>query len=112
MNPCQSLTIIGRLRARSGRESDLRDALIEVLNESRQETGCINYDLHVAEADPSLFVLYENWISQDALDEHFQLPHSTKLAARFPELLAEPLVMERLIEISDYQARKRSARQT
>lgn len=101
MNPRQPLTIIGRLRARPGRESDLRDALMKVLKESRHEPGCINYDLHVAETDPSLFVLYENWSSQDALDEHFQLPHSITLAARFPELLAEPLVMERLIEISD-----------
>jgi hypothetical protein len=33
-------------------------------------------------------------------------PHSKALAARLPELLAEPLAMERLTEISAYQGRK------
>jgi quinol monooxygenase YgiN len=94
------VTIIGRLRARPGREAELRAALLVVLEASRSEAGCLNYDLHVAESDPALFVLYENWASQAALDAHFAEPHSRALAARFDTLLAEPLAMERLTEIS------------
>jgi len=93
-------TIIGRLGARPGQEAALRQALLEVVAASRAEPGCLNYDLHVAEDDPALFVLYENWASQTALDAHFALPHSRALAARFDTLLAAPLAMERLIEIS------------
>lgn len=106
MNSQHQLTIIGRLRAKPGKETELRNALLQVLKESRKETGCINYDLHISKSDSALFVLYENWTSQLALDEHFQMPHSKELAAQLPNLLTEPLMMEHLIEISDYQPRK------
>lgn len=100
------LTIIGRLRAKPGRGGELKAALRPVVAASRQEPGCINYDLHVDAGDPDLLVLYENWTDQNALDEHFKKPHSVRLAARLPDLLATPLVMERLTEVSDWIGRK------
>jgi 4-carboxymuconolactone decarboxylase len=100
------LTIIGRLRAKAGRGTELREALVPVVAASRQEPGCINYDLHVDAADPDSFVIYENWVDQAALDAHFKQPHSVKLAAKLPDLLATPLVMERLTEVSDWVGRK------
>ncbi|MBB3104390.1 carboxymuconolactone decarboxylase family protein [Azomonas macrocytogenes] len=101
-----NLTIIGRLRAKPGRGAELQEALLPVVAASRQEAGCINYDLHVDEANPDSFVLYENWTNQAALDAHFQQPHSTALAARLPELLEIPLTMERLTEVSAWIGRK------
>lgn len=101
-----NLTIVGRLRAKPGRGAELKQALMPVVAASRQEPGCVNYDLHVDAADPDSFVLYENWTDQAALDRHFKQPHSTALAARLPELLASPLTMERLTEVSDWIGRK------
>ena len=100
------LTVIGRLRARRGREDDLRAALLETLEASRREPGCVNYDLHTSADEPGLFVLYENWRDAAALEEHFAQPHSSALAARLDALLAEPLAMERLTEISVYVGRR------
>lgn len=104
------LTVVGRLIAKAGQEVALRDALVAVSEASRREPGCINYDLHVDRDDPGRFLIYENWVSEAALDAHFDLPHSRALSARFPELLACPLSMERLTEITPWAGRRGAAR--
>lgn len=101
-----ALTIIGRLQAKPGRGQELRAALEPVVEASRRESGCINYDLHVSETNPDHFTIYENWVDQAALDLHFEQPHSRALAERLPELLATELTMERLTEISGWIGRR------
>ncbi|MBD2463533.1 antibiotic biosynthesis monooxygenase [Oscillatoria sp. FACHB-1407] len=96
----EKLTIIGRLKAKPGKEAELRDALLHLVPLSRAEAGCLNYDLHEAIDEPGLFLLYENWTDQAALDLHFSLAHSKEFAANAPNLLAEPLHITVLREIS------------
>jgi quinol monooxygenase YgiN len=43
---------------------------------TRAESGCINYDLHRSNDDPSVWMLYENWRSPDDLEQHFKRPTS------------------------------------
>lgn len=95
-----TLTLIGRLKAKPGKESELRNALLNLVPLSRAEAGCINYDLHESLDEPGLFLLYENWTDQAALDLHFSFAHSKEFAANAPNLLAEPLHMTALREIS------------
>ncbi len=45
----------------------LRDA-------SRAEAGCITFDVSRSVDDPNVFVLYEEWRDQAALDEHYKTP--------------------------------------
>lgn len=99
------LTVVGRLVARCGQETALREALIALSEASRREPGCLNYDLHVDRDDPGRFLIYENWVSEAALDAHFNLPHSRAFAARVPALLAMPLSIERLTEITPRSGR-------
>lgn len=42
---------------------------------SRAEPGCIEYHMLRDAQDPTLFIFYEVWASQAALDEHMALPH-------------------------------------
>ena len=42
---------------------------------SRQEPGCIEYHMLRDQQDPSLFVFFEVWADQAALDVHSALPH-------------------------------------
>ena len=46
----------------------LRDA-------SRAEAGCITFDVARSNDDPNVFVLYEEWRDQAALDEHYKTDH-------------------------------------
>jgi quinol monooxygenase YgiN len=87
----EPLTVIARVRAKAGQESRLRQELQSLLAPTRAEAGCISYDLHQSQSDPALFVFYENWTSQAALDAHFQTPHLQAHLKLVPDLVDGPL---------------------
>lgn len=41
--------------------------------------------------DTTIFVLYENWTDQVALDAHFQQPYVKQVLKSYEETLAEPI---------------------
>jgi quinol monooxygenase YgiN len=95
------LTVIARMRAKSGKEQELRDALEALIEPTSKEKGYVNYDLHQGIEDPRWFFFYENWRSADDLDAHLQAPYLVEFAGRLDELTDEsgPLVIERVRRI-------------
>ena len=83
------LTVIATMRARAGKEEELRDALVALVAPTAQEDGFVTYDLHQGVEDPALFCFYENWESGADLDAHLAAPHLVAFASRIPELLDE-----------------------
>jgi quinol monooxygenase YgiN len=81
------LTVIARLRAKSGQEARLRQELQGLMAPTRAEAGCIGYDLHESQTDPALFVFHENWKSQADLDAHFETPHIKAILKIAPEMM-------------------------
>lgn len=94
-----TLTVVVRLRAREGMEDRVRNELIGLLGPTREEEGCVNFDLHRAEDDPGLFLVHENWTSADALARHFDMPYLRAWVAKADDLLAEPMELTRWIRI-------------
>ncbi len=87
----KKVTVLARFKAKAGMEDKLKQAIEACVAPTRAEAGCINYDLHVATGDKGLFVLYENWVSKQALDEHLEMPYLQELKAKAGELCAEPI---------------------
>ncbi len=97
------LTVIATMRALPGKEQDLRDALVALVEPTTQEAGYVNYDLHQGIEDPALFCFYENWESGEHLDAHLGSPHLVDIVGRIDELLeggAEGLVIRRVKRIA------------
>ena len=84
------LTIHAELRAKPGQEATLRELLLGLIEPTRKEAGCLQYDLHEDNDQAGLFFFYENWVSRAHLDAHLASPHVGALLAREDELLAEP----------------------
>jgi quinol monooxygenase YgiN len=85
------LTVFAEMHAKPGKESELRQALIGLIEPTRREAGCVQYDLHVDHETPRHYFFYENWTSKERLDAHLASPHLGAFVARAGELLAEPL---------------------
>ena len=94
------LTVIASMRARPGKEQDLRDALEALIAPTTQEAGYVNHDLHQGVEDPAVFFFYENWESGDALDAHLAAPHLQQILTRLDELLEGELSITRLRRIA------------
>lgn len=85
-----SLTVVALLKAKAGKESTLRQELLALIPTTRQEPGCLNYDLHQATDNPASFMFHENWTSKQHLDDHLARPHLQAFLAKAGDLLAEP----------------------
>ena len=86
----QSLTIIARFKVKPGMEAQVKQNLLDMIAPTCAEEGCITYDLHQDKQDPSVFVLYEIWQSQAALDFHLETPYFKRIKETFATTLAEP----------------------
>ncbi len=82
--------VVAHIHAKPGLESELRRVLEAFVAPTRQEQGCIRYDLFVDLDNPLKFTFIEEWASRDSLILHGQSAHIATGRARFPELLSEP----------------------
>lgn len=64
------VTVIANLKVKAGLEDEARQALLAAVAPTRAEPGCLAYDLHQSTTDPTEFLFYENWESEDALKAH------------------------------------------
>jgi quinol monooxygenase YgiN len=85
------LTVVARIKAKPGLEQQVREALMGLVGPTRNEPGCINYDLHQSLDDKTLFMFYENWTSKKDLDEHLNMPYLRDFLARAADVLAQPV---------------------
>jgi quinol monooxygenase YgiN len=93
------LTIIAHVKAKTGMEDRMRQVLQGVIAPTRAESGCITFDLLIDAKEPDVFVLYENWKDQAALDSHFQQPYVKEAFKAYEEILAEPIAVMSLEKI-------------
>ena len=95
-------TVVGVLRARPERRDELLEILRGLVAPTRREEGCVDYHLHVSDADPNLFMFYENWRSREDLDRHLGMPHLAPIRERGPELLAADVEIHAYTMLSPY----------
>ena len=85
-----SLTVTAQIKAKPGKESQVRQELLSLVAPSRRDAGCLNYDLHQALDNPALFLFHENWTSKAHLEQHLQQPDLKAVLAGLGQLVAEP----------------------
>jgi quinol monooxygenase YgiN len=86
----KTLTVIAQVRAKPGKENQVRQELLSLVAPGRKDAGCINYDLHQATDNPALFLFHENWASKGHLDAHLNKPDLQAVIGRVGQLVAEP----------------------
>ena len=84
------VTVIARVRAKPGLEAQVKQECLALVAPSREEKGCINYDLYQSTDDPTLFIFYENWESRGDIDRHLGMSHCSVFDETTEGMLAEP----------------------
>src|ERR1700730_7324946 len=96
----QLLTVVAEMQAKPGKEDDLRRIVLALIEPTRREDGCVQYDLHVHSSDPGRFVFYENWTSQETLARHAASAHIKLLGEKLVDLAAGPVRLETYTRIA------------
>lgn len=89
------LTLIAIIRAKAGQSDELGRRLSTLVAPTRAEPGCVNYDLHRSNDDPSVWIIYENWRTPADLDYHFRTEHFLKFKASSHEVLGGDMDLRR-----------------
>ncbi len=69
------LTIVARIEARPDKIELVKAELLNLVEPSLREAGCIQYDLHQDNDDPAVFLFYENWESRELWQAHSNAAH-------------------------------------
>lgn len=69
------LIVIAELEAKPEFAAECRAALVPLVNASRQEPGCLGYQLHQSLESPHGWMIHEAWESETALSANQQQPH-------------------------------------
>jgi quinol monooxygenase YgiN len=85
-----ALTVIAKFVAKAGKEEQLRKELLERIEPTRAEAGCIAYDLHQDIDNPAVLVFLESWKSKEDLEKHLQMPYLQSLLALVDDICVEP----------------------
>ena len=55
------LTVVANITAKADKVELVKAELLKLIDLTRAEEGCINYDLHQDNTNPAHFLFYENW---------------------------------------------------
>lgn len=91
--------IMARITARTGGDRQLRAVLQGLLGPSRQEAGCVSYELFQNEDDPLEFVTVEQWSDQAAADAHLATQHVATAITLASGLLAQAPLIHRFTPV-------------
>lgn len=61
--------------AKEGHIQQLKTLLTSMITPSRNEEGCLLYDIFQLEKDPKKFIVIESWSSEEALEGHKHSKH-------------------------------------
>jgi quinol monooxygenase YgiN len=86
----ENVVLFARLKVKPEMVEKAKSAALAIVAESRSEAGCLNYDVHQAIDDETLFFWHETWANKAAIDAHFKTPFFEEFAKGVEEFAAEP----------------------
>lgn len=76
-----TLTIIANIKTKADKVELVKAELLKLIDVTRAEEGCINYDLHQDNENPGHFLFYENWESRELWQVHMGNKHLAEYVA-------------------------------
>jgi quinol monooxygenase YgiN len=68
-----------------------RDEALELMKQmsiaTREEPGCLSYEFFIGLSDPDTLLLYQEWESVEALQDHFETQHMEEFLGHLPNVL-------------------------
>jgi quinol monooxygenase YgiN len=81
--------VVARMTAFPEKVEAVKELLLGLLTPTRQEAGCLRYDLYQNQANPLEFTFIEEWSSQELLEKHLASVHIRSAMEKSQSLLAE-----------------------
>jgi quinol monooxygenase YgiN len=83
------LTIVANIKANANKVDLVKAELLKLIEVTRVEKGCINYELHQDNENPAHFIFYENWETRELWQAHMENQHLAEYMAATEGAVAE-----------------------
>ena len=103
--PAGAWSVVAEVRAKPGKERELREATLPLVALVRAEPNNLLYFLHEDRESPGHFVFYEIFASKTDFDAHNATPHVQAWFARLPELADGAVKVTRMEILGNVSAR-------
>lgn len=84
--PSGAYSVVAEVRAKPGKEAELRAITLPLIKQVRAEPNNLLYFLHEDRETPGHFIFYEIFATQADFNAHNATPHVQAWFARLPEL--------------------------
>lgn len=84
-----NLTIVANIKADEDKIDFVKAELLKLIDVTRTEEGCINYDLHQDNENPAHFMFYENWETHELWKIHMTSQHLADYIAATVDAVTE-----------------------
>ncbi|WP_293153548.1 MULTISPECIES: putative quinol monooxygenase [unclassified Microcoleus] len=85
-----NLRVVARLVAFPDKVAELKSLLLSIMEPTRQEEGCIKYELLQNKVDPTDFTFVEEWESAALLEQHLASTHIQAAVKKLDGLAVAP----------------------
>jgi quinol monooxygenase YgiN len=86
-----TIRVVARVVALPEKVDEVKSILLALIEPTRQEKGCIAYELLQNQSDPTDFTFVEEWESQKLLNEHLNSAHLAQASSQLNGwIAAEP----------------------
>lgn len=87
--------IIAYFHVKDGALEQVRALAEELVAKTRQEDGCVRYDMNRSLDDPNYLVMIESWRDAESLAAHGKSEHFTRLVPQIRALCEDPKPADR-----------------
>ncbi len=94
----EHLYVIAKIVLRPEFFSEGKQAIIGILDVTRSEEGCKQFELHQDELTSTLF-LYEEWVDDAALQKHYDQPYTKSVFAKYTIWLLQPIEVYKISKV-------------
>lgn len=84
-----TVVLVVEFTARPDTVEELRGRLLTLVGLTREEDGCLRYDLHAHPDDPLRLTFVEEWVSAAALAAHDETPWVQDIRENLPRLVGD-----------------------
>ncbi|MBY6187359.1 antibiotic biosynthesis monooxygenase [Marinobacter hydrocarbonoclasticus] len=88
------LTIVANIIAKADKVALVKAELLKLIDTTRAEAGCVQYDLHQDNDNPAHFLFFENWESRELWQDHMGNQHLKDYLAATEDAVAQFTVNE------------------
>jgi len=86
------LTVVAKIVAKKESVESVKNEMLKLIEPTRKEQGCIEYNLHQDNEDPAVLVFYETWENRACLDKHMSTDHYKNYVSAVGGLIDEKVV--------------------